>query len=225
MANIFIIVEGQTEEQFYKRLVQNEFRNEDGSYRHYFQVVVMPSKKNVYGRGQKGGRINFDVCTDNIRRFLREASHCDLILLVFDYYGLHDSFRTHLTGAHGTLTQKIIAIQDRLEAEINMPQFKFRLQVHEFEAYLFSTPEVVAKHFGQADKTAALNQILSAFDNNPELINNDPDTAPAKRLMGLFPNFGKTTDGVLIAQKIGLPTIRSCCHWFNQMCSLFDGLD
>jgi hypothetical protein len=224
MANILIIVEGQTEEQFYKRLVQNEFRNEDGSYRHYFQVVVMPSKKNLHSRGQKGGSVGYDVCVDNVRRFLRQASHCDLVLLVFDYYGLHESFKSHISAAHRSLEQKISAIQGRLEGDIGAPVFKFRLQVHEFEAYLFSQPEMVSSHFQEPVKLPALRQILAQFEDNPELINDNLATAPSKRLMALFPNFGKTTDGISIAEKTGVPHIRQRCAWFDSMCSLMDDL-
>jgi Domain of unknown function (DUF4276) len=225
MAHILLIVEGQTEEQFYKRLVQNEFRNEDGTFRHYFQVVVMPSKKNIYSRSHKGGAIGYEVCTDNIKRFLRQASHCDLTLLVLDYYGLHDSFKSHLSNEHQTLEQKILVIQSRLEAEIGVPRFKFRLQVHEFEAYLFSDPEKVTSHFQEAAKLATLREILANFNGDPERINDDPATAPSKRLKIVFPNFGKTTDGIAIAEKTGISTIRQHCQWFDKLCNLFDALD
>jgi hypothetical protein len=224
MANIFIIVEGQTEEQFYKRLVQNEFRNEDGSYRHYFQVVVMPSKRNVYSRQNKGGAFSFDVCLNNIHRFLRQASHCDLVLLTLDYYGLHDSFKQFLPSQPSALEDKILAVQGRLEDEIGSQRFKFRLQVHEFEAYLFSNPATVVSHFQEPMKLPILQEILSKFGNNPELINDDPATAPSKRLGAIFPNFGKTTDGIAIAEKTGIPHIRQRCAWFDSMCKLVDDL-
>ena len=58
MAHIFLIVEGATEEQFYKKTLQGYFINPDGSYRHYIEAVQMPSKKNIYSRENKGGRVS-----------------------------------------------------------------------------------------------------------------------------------------------------------------------
>ncbi len=224
MAHIFLIVEGPTEELFYKRLVQHEYRQQDGSFRHYFEVVSIPAKRNVHIRTGKGGLVSYTACVDIVRRFLRQAAHCEIVVLVLDYYGLHDSFKTHLTAQHHSLEQKIEAIQGRLEADINAPQFKFRLQVHEFEAYLFSKPEIVANHFEEDAKLQALNDVLRAFGNNPELINDNLATAPSKRLNALFPKFRKTTDGLAIAEKTGISNIRASCHWFNQLCGLFDAL-
>jgi len=147
MAQVFIIVEGQTEEQFFKKTLQQYYINSDGNYQHFFQVVAMPSKRNTYAKIHKGGSINYENCVVNIKRFLRETSHCQLILLVFDYYGIHKSFKKKLGQSQITLEDKIIAIQERLEKDINHPKFKFRLQVHEFEALLFSDIQVVSRHF------------------------------------------------------------------------------
>lgn len=224
MANILIIVEGQTEEQFYKHLVQHELQNEDGSYRHYLQVVVMPSKRNVYSRNHKGGAFSYDVCLDNIRRFLRQASHCDLVLLTLDYYGLHESFKQNLPSQPFSLEDKILAIQHRLEDEIGTQHFKFRLQVHEFEAYLFSSPEMVVSHFQEPAKLQVLQEILAKFGNNPELINDNMATAPSKRLAAIFPKFGKTTDGIAIAGKTGIAQIRQRCAGFDGICQLISQL-
>lgn len=218
MANIFLIVEGATEELFYKNTLQDYFINPDGSYRHYIEAVQMPSKKNIYSREKKGGRISYHTCVDNVRRFLYQASHVDRVMLIFDYYGLDVTFKNHLTTTQTSLDDKVEAIQQRLEIEINNPRFRFRLQVHEFEAFLFSKPEAIAEHFAQPASLEAIGQILSQFGNDPEMINDDPKMAPSKRLDALFGKFGKTTDGLIIAQKIGVANIRKKCRRFDQMC-------
>lgn len=224
MANIFLIVEGSTEEQFYKRQLQEQYVTPDGTYQHYLQVVQMPSKKNIYARTHKGGRITYQACVNNIRRFIAGAGHCDLIMLILDYYGLDPSFSSHLTATHRTLDQKVKAIQERLEGEIDHPKFRFRLQVHEFETYLFSDPEKVARHFQKPETQEQIESILANFENNPELINDNLKTAPSKRLETLFPGFGKTTDVLTIARQIGVPAIRKKCSRFDEMCVLIDDL-
>lgn len=224
MANIFIIVEGQTEEQFFKRNLQQYYINQTGDYQHYLQVVVMPSKKNTYARIHKGGSIHYNNCMANVKRFLQQTGHCELVLLVFDYYGLHESFRDHLNASHSTLATKIVAIQERLEKAINNPRFKFRLQVHEFEALLFSDIQTIHQHFKADSMLKVLEKILSDFGGNPELINDHPSTAPSKRLIQLFPHFRKTADGLQIIDKIPVRVLRQQCQHFNKMLQLLDDL-
>ncbi|MCB0599236.1 MAG: DUF4276 family protein [Lewinellaceae bacterium] len=224
MAHIFLIVEGATEEQFYKKTLQGYFINPDGSYRHYIEAVQMPSKKNIYSRENKGGRVSYQACVNNVRRFLNQASHADLFMLIFDYYGLDVTFKDHLTPMQASMNDQVDAIQKRLETEINNPRFRFRLQVHEFEAFLFSKPEIIAEHFSKPSSLEAIRQVLSQFGNDPEMINDDPKTVPSKRLDRLFDKFGKTSDGLIIAQKIGVAGIREKCRRFDQMCREIDRL-
>ncbi|MFK7983736.1 MAG: DUF4276 family protein [Saprospiraceae bacterium] len=224
MANIFIIAEGQTEEQFFKKNLQQHYITSAGHYLHYFQVVVMPSKKNTYARLHKGGSINYENCVANIKRFLHQSAHCELVLLVFDYYGIHASFKDHLDESHLNLVDKIVAIQKRLEQEINNSRFKFRLQIHEFEALLFSDIQAISNHFNKDGVFPVLENILNKFNGNPELINDHPKTAPSKRLAQIFPSFRKTSDGLQIVDKIAMNLLREKCTHFNKMCQLIDDL-
>jgi hypothetical protein len=144
--------------------------------------------------------------------------------LVYDYYGLNATFSEHLTANEVTLDQKVEAIASRLEREINNPRFRFVLQVHEFESYLFSAPSELAAHFGKPDSLPGLNAILQDFGNDPELINNSPETAPSKRMAKLFPGFGKVADGVTLAHKTGVARIRKACKRFDAFCRLIESL-
>ncbi len=213
MADIFLIVEGDAEERFYRETFAASFSN------HYFTVVRMPNKRNLTSRINKGGRVSYDSCVDNVRRFLR-STHCSLVALVYDYYGLHATFSEHLTTNEVTLDQKVEGIENRLEREIDDPRFRFVLQVHEFESYLFSDPSLLAAHFGKPDSLSVLTGILQDSGNDPELINNSPQTAPSKRLSKLFPGFGKVTDGVTLANKTGVANIRKACKRFDAFCRL-----
>lgn len=218
MAGVFLIVEGDTEEQFYKHTFASAFNS------HYFTVVQMPQKRNLTSRVNKGGGVSYASCVDNVRRYLRSSPHCSLVALVYDYYGLHATFSDHLTASERTHDQKVRSIQSRLESEINDPRFRFVLQVHEFESYLFSDPSQLAAHFGKPDSLPVLNAILQDFGNDPELINNSPHTAPSKILVKLFPEFGKVTDGVTLANKTGVANIRKACKRFDAFCCLIESL-
>ena len=216
MENIFIITEGQAEEKFYKSVFADYFGPTFN-----FQVTCMPNKRNAYSRINKGGTISYDLCVKNINRFIKGATHCNKVFLIYDYYGLHKSFFNGYSGYDNT-NKKINFIISKLENEINNPKFKFILQVHEFEAFLFSKPEEIVKHYNNLGLLKEFNSILSRHNNNPEEINDSPDTAPSKRIINIFPQyeFGKTSDGIVIAKNIGIDNIRKRCENFNNFCSL-----
>lgn len=225
MAHVFLIVEGQSEELYYKRHFAPVYEAQGL----YFQVTMMPGKRGATSRTHKGGSVSYAACVANVRRFLRTAGHCELVALVYDYYGLHPSFAEGISlpvNQPLTAEKRATAIRQRLEAEINDPRFCFFLQLHEFEAYLFSSPEAVARHYADPALLPVLTEILAAFDNRPEAINNHPDTAPSKRLMtALRPRYyAKTTDGVAIVHAIGVPAVRACCPAFDAFCQRFDQL-
>lgn len=67
--------------------------------------------------------------------------------------------------------------------------------------------------------------IRSAFAT-PEDINNNPNTAPSKRVLGLYPAYRKVLEGTLAAQAIGIDRMRQeCPHfrvWLEQLEALGD---
>ncbi|PCI01522.1 MAG: hypothetical protein COB76_01195 [Alphaproteobacteria bacterium] len=66
-----------------------------------------------------------------------------------------------------------------------------------------------------ADLLKWTQDTLKKFNNEPEKINNSPDTAPSKRLLGKT-NYKKTVHGPNIAEEIGLDKIRDICPNFDQ---------
>lgn len=216
MENVFIITEGQAEEKFYKSVFAEYFKSD-----YYFQVTCMPNKKNAYARKNKGGTVTYDLCVKNVKRFLNGATHCKMVFLIYDLYGIHESFYDGYEGGNNT-DSKVSFLIERLERDINNSKFKFILQVHEFEAYLFSNPIEIVKHFNKEEVLGQFNAILSNHGSDPEKINDSPETAPSKRIIDIFPQYehGKTSDGIIIAKNIGIDMIRSKCKRFDDFCSL-----
>ena len=87
------------------------------------------------------------------------------------------------------------------------------VQMHEFEALLFSDPKTLAGGLELADDVP-IRHIRDQF-KSPEEINDSPQTAPSKRILELKPRYGKVTDGVRISRSIGLETMRAQCSHFN----------
>lgn len=92
------------------------------------------------------------------------------------------------------------------------------VQMHEFEGLLFSDVEQFQFVLDgwDARSRAALLQVRQAFAS-PEDINDSPATAPSKRILSIFANgsYAKTEHGPLIAEAIGVDTIREQCRQFD----------
>ena len=97
-----------------------------------------------------------------------------------------------------------------------MRRFIPYVQMHEFEALLFSDPARFAAGISRPDLHAKLHGIGSRFDT-PEHINDSPKTAPSKQVIEVFPGYERQKPllGVLAALEIGLPKIRQQCPLFD----------
>lgn len=97
------------------------------------------------------------------------------------------------------------------------------IQLHEFEALVFSSLDVIKSLYSNADaKFEELEEIMNAYPN-PEDINDSPQTAPSNRLKKnqLIRGYNKVNDGIMIIQEAGIDTILSKCprfkNWVNKL--------
>ena len=95
------------------------------------------------------------------------------------------------------------------------------VSMHEIEALYFSDPAVLAARLGVRQKD--IDDILREF-GEPEQIDDNPQTAPSKRLEKLSDRFKKTTTGIVIAEAIGLEKIRKKCSVFNRWLTKIEDL-
>jgi hypothetical protein len=217
MAYLFIIGEGFTEELFYKRIF-----NEYYSTKHFTETVVISTKINNQQRSYRGGTISFEKCIAICKRYLHQNTQADLILLCLDYYGLPESFFSPEINSIRDINNRVAAIQERVNAQVSNNRFRCHLQLHEFEAWLFSDVNKIAEQF-EGNGKSALDHIVNHFDN-PELINDHKETSPSHRLKAIYPDYRKVVDGFEIANKIGIHKIREKCPHFNALCELLDQL-
>lgn len=93
------------------------------------------------------------------------------------------------------------------------------IQMHEFEALLFSEPktlgEVLTRDAHPRRIIHALQQVTGKFAT-PEEIDDGQTTAPSKRIRSLANHYQKVTDGNRAAIRIGLDTMRRACPHFDQ---------
>ncbi len=97
------------------------------------------------------------------------------------------------------------------------------IQLHEFEALLFSDPSMLASAIGQP-KLASEFQAVRDSVSNPEEINEGIQTAPSKRIERIYPAFDKTKDNIHATKAIGLSTLRGACPHFHAWLSQLENV-
>jgi len=211
-----ITAEGQTEEKFINDILCP----------HLAQFNVFTSVRRLRtSKTQRGGYTNFEKAKFDILQWLKEdptAWHTTLI----DLYGLKDDFPGYKNSKHlPDARQKVNAIEQAFGAAIAHHRFIPYVQLHEFEALLFSAPDVMEKWCG-LDNPLPVNcfsNIRQQFDN-PEFINDNPLTAPSKRILSIHPGYNKVIDAKLITEDIGLAKIRKECPHFNDWLCILENL-
>lgn len=222
---IYIVVEGQTEQTFVRDILA-PYMGQWGIYL-YSRLIGKP--------GHKGGNIRFDRAKVDIINFLKQRSDT-YISTMFDYFRIHNEWpgreiiRREIESKKSlTVEQKAKIIEDATMNEISKvfpnhnctERFIPYIQMHEFEALLFSDAEILAQKAGI--DLPKIQAILNQY-NNPEEINDNPVKAPSKQLETLNINYRKIAFGTEISNAIGLPNIRAKCSHFSNWLNKFETL-
>ena len=138
-----------------------------------------------------------------------------IVTTLVDYYGFK-----------GNTGKSIEDLEKALDVGSSKEYLIPYLQKHETEALWFSDVSIIASVMNaSASQRQELEKIEKAFDT-PEDINNSPETAPSKRLEALFRGYNKITDGLDIADRLGIEKMREKCPrfdaWLNELIESVD---
>ena len=98
------------------------------------------------------------------------------------------------------------------------------VQRYEFEGLLFSDVNAFLSVMDVPEESVLrLRGIRSQF-STPEDINDEPETAPSKRIARTISTYRKPLHGPLIARTMGLDAIRGECPRFNQWVERLESL-
>jgi hypothetical protein len=213
-AELFIVVEGPTERTFVREILAPTLAGNGV----YAQAMLIGKP------GHKGGNVIFERARKDIGNFLKQRSDT-YISTMFDYFRIDSEWpgkeqvsEKINSGTSLASTEKADILEkamfDKIVEEFATHAAKKRfipyIEMHEFEALLFSNPQTLANNLG-----VRLNKIQEALGaDGPEDINDDPDKAPSKRLMALEPRYRKIASGNVIAKAIGIPAMREKCPHF-----------
>lgn len=151
MTRLKVVVEGQTEEAFIKRVLAPHLQDREV----YATPIVVAASRTREGKNYLGGGGSFGKALRTIRDTLRNDrdAYCTTM---FDYYGLppdYPGLSADDCPPPSRLDERIEWLENRLAQEVgDTPRFLPYLQVHEFEALLFADVEVV-------DRAPGLNAV------------------------------------------------------------------
>ena len=217
MARLYLFAEGRTEQTFADTVLK-PYLAEYGVFMHGPVLIAHAHKRQ---RTHRGGGRNFRAMQNDIVRFLKRDSAKDAFFTsMIDLYALHKEF----PGAEKAKQyrndpyRRVEILEEAWAQETNDPRFIPHLQLHEYEAYLFSDISVLSRYYeGQERAIGKLAEVADGLDS-PELIDDGPHTAPSKRIIDHLPRYesDKSTIGVQAAERIGLPMIRCKCLHFDR---------
>jgi len=208
MSNIKILVEGPTEILFVKDVLK--------PYLYEKGISVRPF---LFQEG--GGVPKYPRSQKQILNTIKSDRSCFCTMLV-DFYGMPNdwpgktesqscqNYQDKAQRVEQALSEDIVA---QMGDSWNPAQFIPYVQMHEFEALLFSDTSTLAASNSRI--SAQLECVLQSF-SCPEEINDNYNTCPSRRIKQHIENYVKTVDGIIAARKIGLRKMRQECPHFNE---------
>jgi hypothetical protein len=158
---------------------------------------------------------SFGKFQSDARRLLPSAKDA-LVTMLLDYHRLPDDFPGMADRPHGTPLARVTHVEQAIARQFKSPRnFIPFLALHEFEAWLFASPNELPRAMTDAGSQPEFAEICRSVQS-PEDINERPGQAPSERIEAIFPAYRKTLHGPTTAARIGLDQIRAKCPHFNE---------
>jgi hypothetical protein len=219
MSIIKILVEGPTEVLFVNDVLRP----------HFFEkgIAVRP-----FLLQEGGGAPKYPRSQKQILNTIKADRRCCCTTLV-DFYGLPkdwpgrknaDGRRAYLEKAATVEEALSVDICEQLGLSFDQSRFIPYVQMHEFEALLFSDISKLAERAKKREKISVeFEHILKSF-SCPEEINDNYDTCPSRRIEQNIEDYVKTVDGIIVARAIGMEKMRQECPHFNEWITKLEGI-
>lgn len=219
MSTIKILAEGPTEILFVNDVLKP-----------YFYERGISVKPFLFQDG--GGIPKYPKSQKQILNTIKSDRSCFCTTLV-DFYGMPNdwpgrvesrsclNYQDKAQRVERALSEDIVA---QMGDSWNPARFIPYVQMHEFEALLFSDTSKLAERAKKPEKISVeFERVLRSF-SCPEEINDNYDTCPSRRIKQHIEDYVKTVDGIIAARKIGLETMRQECPHFNEWITKLEGI-
>ncbi len=205
MKILYFVVEGDTEEQFVKNVLEKHF---DGKC--FVQPIKIRTNPNL---GKSGGFTTYRHLKTDVENLLRQKRE-KVITTFVDYFRIPKDIPNYdVCQKIQIIDDHIKCLEDAIKNDIGSDIFIPYIQKYEFEALLFSSNRGFEYCFEskEAKETA---KIIKSY-SNPEEINDNPTTSPANRLKNIIQIYNKPLYGNTIALEVGLEVMLEKCPRFR----------
>ncbi|HYV36299.1 MAG TPA: DUF4276 family protein [Gemmataceae bacterium] len=217
MIRLYFYVEGQSEQGYVKRVLAPHL----AGFGVQVMGAVLAASGRKHGQVSRGGGRVYEPMRKDLGNLLRQDTGADVrVTTMFDLYALHIGFpgwdaaekQRHLPR------ERVVTLEKAFAADVGDPRFIPHIQLYEFETILLCGPDHFALVYEDSAKGIAALQAVVVTATSPELVNDGETTAPSKRIIDHFPEYGgqKTTIGVDLAECVGIEKTRSDCSHFDQ---------
>ncbi|MFZ1934318.1 MAG: DUF4276 family protein [Thermoguttaceae bacterium] len=220
MSRVIAVVEGPTEQGFVREVLAPFLGHKN----------VCLDARLVGKPGHKGGDCRYERAKRDVLALLKQEADT-VVTTMFDFYALPGSWPGQKNARAALLAHRAGIIEaavkedvcGELRASFDGRRFCPYIQMHEFEALLFSQPAAVCAVLQRPESEKEVRSIRDAFQN-PEEIDDNYETAPSKRLLKVFTNYQKLFHGLLAAKWIGIDAMRSECPHFAAWVGMLEAL-
>ena len=218
MERVLALVEGQTEEAFVGRCLRPHLWNHNVD----LTATVLVTRRVVAGPDYKGGVSSWAKIARDLRPLIGDSGAV-AVTTMLDYYAIPDDVPGMANRPSANPRDAARFVQAAMDSEIGSARLQSYLMVHEFEALLYSAPELCGNYLSESSLARAMTAALAEC-GEPEMVNDTPTGAPSKRIRAAYPPYQKTIHGPSIADDIGLPLIRSSCPHFDEWVTWLESL-
>ncbi|MCC6550628.1 MAG: DUF4276 family protein [Ignavibacteriaceae bacterium] len=214
--DINIVVEGHSEEKFVKSVLVPHFAL-NGKYLYARRILTgFDAEKPV-----KGGLLKYQKLKSDIQKWIRgKENRTDMYFSTFvDLYAFpkddESPYTKEIQGIQDSYI-KIEKLEKAIYEDIGIKNFLPYVQLHEFESFIFADLNKLGDLYFE-NRTAVKALERETKSKPPELINETTEGAPSKRIIKHIPKYAgeKAHSGPLIAEDIGISTLRAKCRHFN----------
>ncbi|MBD5101895.1 MAG: DUF4276 family protein [Subdoligranulum sp.] len=195
---------------------------------------VLTSRAHGATREYRGGLVSYQKAKKDIVSWLKEDAQA-YVTTMFDFFRLPVDFPEYEKAMQlGSHLDAVLALESAMKSDISseLPDLDVErrfipyIQLHEFEALLFTNILVLKDDYINADDISSIDRLYAETkDIPPEEINHGADTAPSKRLLNAIGyQKGETVSSLIETITVG--AIREKCPhfsaWLGQLQSLND---
>lgn len=206
MKRLYIVVEGQTERDFVKEILC--------PYLNLYDIYCITPVLIHTSRTGRGGLVNYEHLKNTIKPLLKTKGEDIIVTTFIDYFRIPTNIPKYEECIQaGSNKEKVEKLEQSIDKNIDDRRFFSYIQLHEFEALLFSNNNGFKEYF--TEEQSKLTDVIVKEFNNPEDINTRPQYAPSKRILEIKENYNKPLEGNLIALEIGINEMLKRCTRFS----------